>query len=194
MIGPFTTAPGGFTHVLVAIDKFTKWIEYKPIAKLTPDRVVDFISDFVFLNQFGGYEPQDSGCTFPLTCTMATVTCNTYINRLLVVNIEGAMTTFISFRLHSLTEPSAPSNSSTYRFPPQPWMVARDNSRIFPNITDPFDWFIPSLLDELVQRAASTTSCVVAPRVVSSRPRARHTSGDARIRFQQVRSVRPGPI
>jgi hypothetical protein len=39
MIGPFTMAPGGFTHVLVAIDKFTKWIEYKPIAKLTPDRV-----------------------------------------------------------------------------------------------------------------------------------------------------------
>jgi hypothetical protein len=40
MIGPFTTAPGGFTHVLVVINKFTKWIEYKPIAKLTPDRVV----------------------------------------------------------------------------------------------------------------------------------------------------------
>jgi hypothetical protein len=36
MIGPFTTAPGGFTHVLVAIDKFTKWIEYKPITKLNP--------------------------------------------------------------------------------------------------------------------------------------------------------------
>jgi hypothetical protein len=43
MIGPFTTAPGGFTHVLVAIDKFTKWIEYKPIIKLTPDRVVGLI-------------------------------------------------------------------------------------------------------------------------------------------------------
>jgi transposase InsO family protein len=51
MIGPFTTVPGGFTHVLVAIDKFTKWIEYKPIAKLTPDRVVDFISDI--LHHFG---------------------------------------------------------------------------------------------------------------------------------------------
>jgi hypothetical protein len=51
MIGPFTTAPGGFTHILVAIDKFTKWIEYKPIAKLTPDRVVDFISDI--LHRFG---------------------------------------------------------------------------------------------------------------------------------------------
>jgi hypothetical protein len=44
-------APGSFTHVLVAIDKFTKWIEYKPIAKLTPDRVVDFISDI--LHRFG---------------------------------------------------------------------------------------------------------------------------------------------
>jgi hypothetical protein len=51
MIGPFTTALGGFTHVLVAIDKFTKWIEYKPIAKLTPDRVVDFIFDI--LHRFG---------------------------------------------------------------------------------------------------------------------------------------------
>jgi hypothetical protein len=27
MIGPFTMAPGDFTHVLMAIDKFTKWIE-----------------------------------------------------------------------------------------------------------------------------------------------------------------------
>jgi hypothetical protein len=32
-----TTAPGGFTHVLVAINKFTKWIEYKPIATLSAD-------------------------------------------------------------------------------------------------------------------------------------------------------------
>jgi hypothetical protein len=39
MIGPLTTALGGFTHVLVATDKFTKWIEYKPIATLFVDRV-----------------------------------------------------------------------------------------------------------------------------------------------------------
>jgi hypothetical protein len=37
MIGPLTTAPGGFTHVLVVIDKFTKWIEYKPITKISAD-------------------------------------------------------------------------------------------------------------------------------------------------------------
>jgi hypothetical protein len=27
MIGPLPTAPGGFNRVLVAIDKFTKWID-----------------------------------------------------------------------------------------------------------------------------------------------------------------------
>jgi hypothetical protein len=51
MIGPLTTAPGGFTHVLVAIDKFTKWIEYKTITKLSVDRVVSFICDI--LHRFG---------------------------------------------------------------------------------------------------------------------------------------------
>ena len=34
MIGPLTKAPGGYTHLLVAIDKFTKWIEAKQITSL----------------------------------------------------------------------------------------------------------------------------------------------------------------
>jgi hypothetical protein len=34
MVGPFKTVPGGLTHLLVAVDKFTKWIEAKPIKKL----------------------------------------------------------------------------------------------------------------------------------------------------------------
>ena len=51
MIGPLSTAPGGFTHVLVAVDKFTKWIEVKPIKKLSSDRAVEFISEI--LHRFG---------------------------------------------------------------------------------------------------------------------------------------------
>jgi hypothetical protein len=51
MIGPLTTAPGGFTHVLVAINKFTNWIEFKPIATLSTDRVVTFICNI--LHHFG---------------------------------------------------------------------------------------------------------------------------------------------
>jgi hypothetical protein len=51
MIGPLTTASGYFTHVLVAINKFTKWIEYKPITKISTDRVFSFICDI--LHRFG---------------------------------------------------------------------------------------------------------------------------------------------
>ena len=51
MIGPLTVALGGFNHVLVAVDKFTKWIEYKPIVKISSDRAVDFISDII--HRFG---------------------------------------------------------------------------------------------------------------------------------------------
>ena len=31
MVGPLQTAPCGFMHLLVVVDKFTKWIEAKPI-------------------------------------------------------------------------------------------------------------------------------------------------------------------
>jgi hypothetical protein len=31
MVGQFKRAPGGRTHLLVAVDKFTNWIEAKPI-------------------------------------------------------------------------------------------------------------------------------------------------------------------
>jgi ribonuclease HI len=48
MIGPFKKAQGGYTHVLVAIDKFTKWIEYKPIASLTSATAVEFVQDIIF--------------------------------------------------------------------------------------------------------------------------------------------------
>jgi transposase InsO family protein len=48
MIGPFKKAQGGYTHVLVAIDKFTKWVEYKLIASLTTAKAVEFIQDIIF--------------------------------------------------------------------------------------------------------------------------------------------------
>jgi transposase InsO family protein len=47
MIGPLPTAPGGFYRVLVAIDKFTKWIEVKPVTFPKADKVVDFLVELV---------------------------------------------------------------------------------------------------------------------------------------------------
>jgi hypothetical protein len=34
---------GGFNRVLVAIDKFTKWIEVKPVTCPKANRVLDFL-------------------------------------------------------------------------------------------------------------------------------------------------------
>jgi hypothetical protein len=44
-VGPFRTTLGGYKHILVAIDKFTKWIEVRPVAKVTPEEAVKFIKD-----------------------------------------------------------------------------------------------------------------------------------------------------
>jgi hypothetical protein len=47
MIGPLPTAPGGFNRVLLAIEKFTKWIEVKPVTCPKADRVLDFLDELI---------------------------------------------------------------------------------------------------------------------------------------------------
>ncbi|XP_014660489.1 uncharacterized protein LOC106804253 [Setaria italica] len=51
MVGPLKKAPSGFTHLLVAVDKFTKWIEAKPITNICSQEAVDFFLDIIY--QFG---------------------------------------------------------------------------------------------------------------------------------------------
>jgi hypothetical protein len=41
------TAPGGFNRVLVVIDKFSKWIEVKPVTCPKADRVLDFLDELM---------------------------------------------------------------------------------------------------------------------------------------------------
>jgi len=48
MVGPLKKAPGGFTHLFVVVDKFTKWIEAKPIALLTAANAASFFRDIVY--------------------------------------------------------------------------------------------------------------------------------------------------
>ena len=47
MVGPLQRAPGGFTHLFVAINKFTKWIEAKPIATIIAAKAKEFFQDIV---------------------------------------------------------------------------------------------------------------------------------------------------
>ena len=51
MIGPFKPAPGGFRYMYVAIDKFSKWIEYKPLVSAAAKKAVELFEDIV--HRFG---------------------------------------------------------------------------------------------------------------------------------------------
>jgi transposase InsO family protein len=51
IVGPLRKEPGGFTHLLVAIDKFSKWVEARPITNLRAEQAVTFFTDIV--HRFG---------------------------------------------------------------------------------------------------------------------------------------------
>ena len=47
MVCLLKTACCGFIHLLVAVDKFTKWVEAKPIKKLDGTTTLKFVKDLV---------------------------------------------------------------------------------------------------------------------------------------------------
>jgi hypothetical protein len=44
-VGPFKTAPCGYKHILVAVDKFTKWIEVRVVTTVTSKEAAKSIED-----------------------------------------------------------------------------------------------------------------------------------------------------
>ena len=48
MVGPLKKDPGGFTHLLVAVDKFPTWIEAKPITNIRSEEAVKFFLDIIY--------------------------------------------------------------------------------------------------------------------------------------------------
>ncbi|XP_051209799.1 uncharacterized protein [Lolium perenne] len=48
MVGKFKTAPGGYTHLLVVVDKFTKWVEAKPIKKCDGKTATKFLRELIY--------------------------------------------------------------------------------------------------------------------------------------------------
>jgi hypothetical protein len=67
-VGPFCTAPGGYKHILVAIDKFTKWIKVRPVAEVTSEEAVKFIGDIKHRFGVPNRIITDLGTTF--TCSV----------------------------------------------------------------------------------------------------------------------------
>ena len=51
MIGPFKPAPSSFCYVYITIDKFSKWIGYKPLVLATSKKAVELFEDII--HRFG---------------------------------------------------------------------------------------------------------------------------------------------
>jgi transposase InsO family protein/ribonuclease HI len=51
LVGPLQKAPGGYTHLLVAIDKFSKWIEVRPLSSIRSEQTVAFFTNII--HRFG---------------------------------------------------------------------------------------------------------------------------------------------
>jgi hypothetical protein len=47
LVGPFKKAKGGFTHIFVAVDKFTKWIEVRAMTSITTAEAMEFIREIM---------------------------------------------------------------------------------------------------------------------------------------------------
>jgi ribonuclease HI len=51
LVGPLHKAPRGFSHLLVAIDKFSKWIEVRPLTSIRSEQAVAFLTNII--HRFG---------------------------------------------------------------------------------------------------------------------------------------------
>jgi transposase InsO family protein len=56
--------PGGYTHRLVAIDKFFKWVEVRPITNLRAEKAVIFFTDIIYRFRVPNSIITDNGSQF----------------------------------------------------------------------------------------------------------------------------------
>jgi hypothetical protein len=47
LVGPLKRASRGYTHLLVAINKFLKWIEFRPITSIKSEEAMKFFTDII---------------------------------------------------------------------------------------------------------------------------------------------------
>jgi hypothetical protein len=47
LVGPLKRVPRGYMHLLVTVDKFTKWIKARPISKIKSEQAMQFFLDII---------------------------------------------------------------------------------------------------------------------------------------------------
>jgi hypothetical protein len=63
-VGPLKKAKDGFEYIFITIDKFTKWIEYKPLVKYSTAKAVEFIQDIMHRFRIPNHVIMDLGSPF----------------------------------------------------------------------------------------------------------------------------------
>ena len=66
MVGPFKRAPSGFTHLLVMVDKFTKWIEANPVTRCDRATTKTFVEDVIIRYGYPHSIIMDNGSNFSM--------------------------------------------------------------------------------------------------------------------------------
>jgi hypothetical protein len=64
LVGPLQKAPRGFSHLLVAIDKFSKWIEVRPLTSIRSEQAVAFFTNIIHRFGVPNYIITDNGTQF----------------------------------------------------------------------------------------------------------------------------------
>jgi hypothetical protein len=64
LVGPLQKAPGGYTHLLVAIDKFSKWIEVRPLNSIRSEQAVAFFTNIIHRFRVSNSIITDNGTQF----------------------------------------------------------------------------------------------------------------------------------
>ena len=64
MVGPFKKAPSSFTHLQVVVDKFTKWVEAKPVRKCDGKTALKFLRKLIYRYGFPHSIIMENGTNF----------------------------------------------------------------------------------------------------------------------------------
>jgi transposase InsO family protein len=48
LVGPFKKVKGGFTHIFIVVDKFTKWVKVKLVASIIGVEAVEYMNEIIY--------------------------------------------------------------------------------------------------------------------------------------------------
>jgi hypothetical protein len=64
LVGPLKRTTGGFTHLLIAVDKFSKWIEAHPVTNVRSEQATLFFTDIIHRFEVPNYIITDNDTQF----------------------------------------------------------------------------------------------------------------------------------